>query len=234
MVSQTLTPWLSLVLDRLERYHNYRVEGLDNVPATGPALLVLHHSLATYDSFLLGAEVWHHTGRMPTGLGHNRLFSPGLKEASKRLGILPASPEAGRQLLSQGHLVFVAPGGMREALRPSSERYQVKWGNRRGFIRLAMEMQVPLILAACPRADELFEIQSHPLTDWVYDNFRWPLPVLKGRGGLPVPRKVPLVHYVAPPIYPPKLSTNGASEESQIETLHAEAIRVMTQLLGRR
>ncbi|MBX2811793.1 MAG: acyltransferase family protein [Myxococcales bacterium] len=232
MVSETLAPWISRILDRLQRYHNYRVEGLEYVPVTGPALLVLHHSLATYDSMLLAVEIWHRTGRAPAGLGHNRLFSPGLRAASHRLGLLPASPEAGRRLLSEGKLVLVAPGGMREALRPSSERYQFRWEKRRGFVRLALEMQVPMVLAACPRADELFEVNSHPLTEWVYDNFRWPLPIAKGRGGLPVPRKVPLVHYVAPPIVAPKLEIDNM--DKQIDELHVRATQVMAGLLERR
>ena len=231
MVSQTLAPFVARVLDRLERYHNYRVEGIEHIPVMGPGLIVLHHSLATYDGLLLAAEIWHRTGRAPMALGHDRLFSPGLREASLRLGLIPASPEAGQKLLSEGHVVMVAPGGMKEALRPSSERYQLRWENRRGFVRLALQTQVPMILAACPRADDLFEVEPHPLTEWVYDNFRWPLPMLKGRGGLPVPRKVPLVHYVAPPIYPPRLEPDN--EDTQIEALHSEATQVMKSLLER-
>lgn len=233
MISEELVPVVEAALEPLMRYHDYRVEGLEHVPTTGAALLVLHHSLATYDGLLLALRIFQATGRPPTGLGHDRLFDlPGLRRITRGLGIRPASPEAGRALLSEGHLVGVAPGGMREALRPSKERYQVRWSRRRGFVKLALEMQVPMVLAACPRADDLFDVEPHPLTDWVYDTFRFPVPLARGRRGLPVPRKVPLAHYVAPPLHPPPL--DRARFDAQVEALHAEAVRTMEALLDRR
>lgn len=220
-------------LEPLLRYHDYRVEGLSHLPSEGAALLVLHHSLATYDGLLLAVRIWEETGRAPAGLGHDRLFTlPLVGRVTRGLGIRPASPEAGRELLRRGHLVGVAPGGMWEALRPSSERYQVRWSRRRGFVRLALEMQVPMVLAACPRADDLFDVRRHPITDWVYDTFKWPLPVARGRRGLPVPRKVPLVHYLAEPLRPPKLDPDRY--DAQVEALHADATRTMERLLERR
>ena len=147
-----------------------------------------------------------------------------------KLGVKRASPENGQALLEQGELLCVAPGGMREALRPSAERYKVCWQNRRGFVRLALRNQTPMILAACPRADELFEVEENAMTEWVYDNFRWPLPVFKGRRGLPVPKRVPLVHHIAAPIVPPPLDEENI--EAQIDSLHAEASKTMEQLLS--
>ena len=231
MVSEGLAPLISRALDPLARYHRHRVEGIEHVPVLGPALLVIHHSLATYDGLLLAAAIWHRTGRAPVGLGHDRFFDvPAVARLADKLGIARASPEAGRRLLAGGELVMVAPGGMWEALRPVQERYQVRWENRRGFVRLALEAQVPMVLAACPRADDLFDVEEHPLTHWVYDNFRWPLPFAKGRRGLPVPRRVELVHHVAPALRPPRVE---GSMEAAVEALHAEACEVMRGLLAR-
>lgn len=237
MISESTGPLVARVLDPISRYHDHRVEGLEHVPVLGPGLLVIHHSLATYDALLLAMAIWHRTGRFPAGLGHDRLFDvPGLRRLVKGVGVRRASPEAGRELLARGELVGVAPGGMREALRPSEQRYQVLWEARRGFARLAVTAQVPMILAACPRADELFDVEPHPITDWVYDNFRMPLPVARGRRGLPLPRKIPLVHYVAPPIYPPPVSPESPEAEVQrhVDALHARAAEVMKDLLARR
>ena len=232
MASVELTPLVSRALDPLLRYHDHEVVGLEHVPVVRPALLVLHHSLATYDGLLLAARIFHRTGRAPTALAHDRFFDvAAVGGFVQRLGVHRASPGNGRTLLSEGHLVAVAPGGMWEALRPSSERYRVRWTNRRGFVRLALEAQVPMVLAACPRADDLFDVQDHPLTHWVYDTFRWPLPLVRGRRGLPVPRRLKLVHHVAPPIHPPPLE---GPIEAQIDTLHARATEVMNDLLSRR
>ena len=38
------------VMNRAARYHDHRVEGLEHIPASGPALIVVNHSLATYDT----------------------------------------------------------------------------------------------------------------------------------------------------------------------------------------
>ena len=40
-----LLAWLAIA----ERYHRYRVEGLENVPAAGPALLVSFHAFTVVD-----------------------------------------------------------------------------------------------------------------------------------------------------------------------------------------
>ena len=117
---QSMTP----LMEALRRYHRHQVKGLDHIPDEGPAILAVHHSLATYDAFLFGHAVIRQTGRTLTGLGDDKLFAfPGIRRASSSVGLLPATPENGRQLLREGHLLGVAPGGMREALRPSTERH---------------------------------------------------------------------------------------------------------------
>jgi len=50
-----------------------------------------------------------------------------LREWAQRMGGVVGEPEAARALLAAGRLVGVAPGGMREALRPARRRYQVDW-----------------------------------------------------------------------------------------------------------
>lgn len=233
MISERLAPVVTRLLEPVSRYHAHRVVGIEHVPKTGAALLVIHHSLATYDSLLLAVEIWRATGRAPAGLAHDRFWDlPGVAPVVERLGMRRASPENARALLAEGHLVGVAPGGMWEALRPSTERYRLRWHNRKGFVRTALEAQVPLVLAACPAADDLFDVDAHPLTDWFYDQFKWPLPMARGRRGLFIPRRIPLVHHVAPPLLPPPL--DAGREDEQVEALHAEATQVMLSLLERR
>ena len=93
-----------------------------------------------------------------------------------------ASHGAGEQLLEQGLLVVVAPGGMKEALRPREERYQVKWSDRKGFVRLALRTGAPLVMAACPKADDLYDVVDSDLTRRIYDQFHLPIPMLRGEG----------------------------------------------------
>jgi 1-acyl-sn-glycerol-3-phosphate acyltransferase len=218
------------ILRPLQLYHRHQVRGMEHIPRSGPALLVVHHSLATYDGFMLGLSIFEQTGRPPRGLGDDLIFrTPMLGRGARAIGIVPASPTAGEDLLRAGELVGVAPGGMWEGLRPRSERYQTRWEGRRGFIRLALRCGAPLVLAACPRADDLYTVYGSRLTDAVYAQLKAPLPLLRGLGPTLIPRPVQLTHTIAPPIQPPPYEPDR--EDEQVEALFAEAEGTMRALL---
>ncbi|MCP4808770.1 MAG: acyltransferase family protein [Proteobacteria bacterium] len=232
LVSDEAIRVMEPVLRRLRRYHRHTVVGLERVPRVGGGLICVNHSLATYDGFLVGGAVWEATGRLPVALGDDMIFkTPVLKDWATSAGIVPASPTAGLDLLRDGHLMFLAPGGMWESLRPSREARTVRWDNRKGFCRLVLRAQVPLILAACPAADEIFRIRASRLTETIYKRFRAPFPIARGIGPTMIPRPVQLTHYVAEPIVPPP--HDPACEREQVEELHRTARRVMGELLSR-
>ena len=215
----------------LQIYHRYRAIGLENVPEEGPAVIAVSHSLATYDSALLGAAIYQRTGRLPRGLGDRAIFrTPFLRDWAMRIGMTEGSPEAGLELLRDGHLLMLAPGGMLEALRPKADRYQICWDHRRGFVRLAVRARVPIILAACPRADDIYRVYENPLTSIVYQTMRMPLPVARGMGLTAIPRPVRLVHVVSEPIPPPEIP-EGEGFESEIEKFHARLSTRMRELM---
>lgn len=219
-------------LEPLRRYHRYRAEGLENIPREGGALVAVHHSFATYDGFLLGTAIYDATGRLPTALGDDLLFRiPLVARACRESGIHPASPAEGERLLREGHLVCVAPGGMREALRPSEERYQVKWDRRKGFVRLALRAGVPIVPAACPAADEIFRVYESRITKLAYRRLKVPVPIARGVGPTAFPRPVRLVHHVGPPLFPP--AWDPEREDEQVDALHTRAVDAMTELLRR-
>jgi 1-acyl-sn-glycerol-3-phosphate acyltransferase len=221
------------ILAPLARYHRFTVEGLENLPLTGPVLLAVHHSLATYDGFLIGSAIYEGTGRLPRGLGDDRIFQiPGLGALARDIGIVPASPEAGERLLREGHVLGVAPGGMWESLRPRDERRQSRWDNRKGFARLALRTGAPLVMAACPAADDLYTVYPNPLTDRVYRRVHLPVPIVRGIGPTVLPRPIKLTAYLSRPLFPP--AYDPAHEEAQVDALHAEATAIMAELLGRR
>lgn len=221
------------LLRPLLAWHRFRVEGMEHVPRTGPCLWVAHHSLATYDGFLTGLVIFQQTGRITRGLGDKRIFqTPWLRGEARRIGIVPASPDAGERLLRQGELVAVAPGGMWESLRPSTERYRTRWEGRRGFCRLALRTGAPMMFSACPRADELYTVYPSRLTEAVYRRMHLPLPIARGLGPTLVPRPVPLVAWLSPLLHPPPWVP--AREEEQVDQLHARASAVMAELLNRR
>ena len=219
-----LVPYLTT----LKIYHKHQVHGLDRLPKKGPLIIASNHSLATYDMLLLMQEVYHHSGRFPRSLV-DRLFYkvPKLGPIMERLGCVIGTANNARALLENGATVYIAPGGMQESLRPSKDRYQIRWNKRKGFAKLAIETGTPVILAACPKADDLYDVYENKLTKWVYKNFRMPVFMAKGFGLTPIPKPIKLRHFLSKPIYPPKKSNNANELEKQVNSFHAQLIQVM-------
>lgn len=229
-VSPVLAERFRPLVQALRAYHRHRVIGLEHVPRTGPGLLVLNHSLATYDGVLFADAMHAATGRWPASLGDDLIFrTPLVADFARRAGVKPASPGNGHALLGDGHLVVVAPGGMREALRPSEERHTVRWARRKGFARLAIETGSPVVLVACPAADDLFTVYPSGLTARLYKRFKLPLPLARGLGPTLLPRPVRLTHLVGAPIAPP--APDADDPDGQVDRWHAAIVRRMEGLM---
>ncbi|MEQ1505991.1 MAG: lysophospholipid acyltransferase family protein [Myxococcota bacterium] len=211
-------------------YHDHRVYGLDRIPS-GPALIAFHHSLATYDSFLLAIPILDQLGRTLRGLADRLIFrTPGLGALFTGAGFVEGTRDATRRMLQQGELIGLAPGGMREALRPSGARYRFDWTDRRGFVRVAMEAGAPIVLAACPRADDLYTVIGNPVTRRAYAAARVPVPVAFGRLGTAIPRPVPLWHLLSEPLVadvPPDRVT-----DRDVQHHHRRVVARMTTLMA--
>jgi 1-acyl-sn-glycerol-3-phosphate acyltransferase len=190
-------------LRAMQLYHRHEIVGLEHIPRTGPALLVFHHSLATYDSFLLGPTIFDRLGRQCRGLADDLIFkTPGLGTLFSEMGFVPGTRERTIEILKAGEMIGLAPGGMRESLRSSRNKYQIDWNGRLGFVWTSLLSGAPIVLAACPRADDIYSVYDNPVTPWCYDRFRFPVPLYRGFGVTLVPRPVKLVHLVSEPIYP--------------------------------
>ncbi len=125
------------------------VRGLGNVPEDGPVLLVGNHSGGNISPdtavLTLAFSTYFGVERRFYQLAHNLVLSmPGLGFLRK-YGTVAASPENAERALRSGAAVLVYPGGDREAHRPSWERNTVDFGGRKGFIRLALERDVPIV-----------------------------------------------------------------------------------------
>src|SRR5664279_5491490 len=140
-------------LSMLTRYVNYfspEVRGQENLPASGPVLVVGNHSNLFYmpDAWVVGLEVIRRRGlEQPAyALGYDLLFGiPFVGPFLRRIGAIPAGGRAAEQGLAHGGLILVYPGGDREACRPWTERDKIDLGDHRGFIRLALRAGVPVV-----------------------------------------------------------------------------------------
>jgi 1-acyl-sn-glycerol-3-phosphate acyltransferase len=62
----------------------------------------------------------------------------------RKYGTVAADPKNAELALKDGAAVLVYPGGDYEVFRPSWESGRVDFGGRKGFIRLALKMNVPI------------------------------------------------------------------------------------------
>jgi 1-acyl-sn-glycerol-3-phosphate acyltransferase len=141
-----LVPLMSLLYDR---YFRCVTELEADVPQ-GPVLIVANHNgmTGTPDMFCHMTAFWRRygTGRVGYGLMHDVPFGvPAAGAWLNAAGALAANHDNARRALERGAAVLVFPGGDVDACKPFGDRYKVDFGARRGFIRLALREQVPIV-----------------------------------------------------------------------------------------
>lgn len=132
-----------------ELYFRGEVRDLANIPG-GPVLLVGNHSGGTLiaDTFVFSEAFYRHFGaeRVFHQLAHDLVFStPGARALLSRYGTVPANPGNMRRALERDAALLVYPGGDHETFRPSWESAQIDFAGRTGFVKLALELAVPIV-----------------------------------------------------------------------------------------
>ncbi|HEX2087267.1 MAG TPA: 1-acyl-sn-glycerol-3-phosphate acyltransferase, partial [Solirubrobacteraceae bacterium] len=137
--------------DALARvYFRPKVTGLERIPADGPVLLVGNHSGGTLiaDTFVFAYAFYKHFGadRLFHQLVHDMaIHLPVLARGVRKYGGLPANHENAERALERGAALLVYPGGDWETYRPTWRQSEIDFGGRRGFLRLARKMGVPIV-----------------------------------------------------------------------------------------
>jgi 1-acyl-sn-glycerol-3-phosphate acyltransferase len=113
-------------------------------------LLVGNHSGGTMiaDTFVFAHAFYEHFGpdRRFVQLAHDLVFkTPGLRTLVQRFGTVPASPENMARALEEDAALLVYPGGDEDSFRPSWETGEVSFAGRTGFVKLALEHDVPIV-----------------------------------------------------------------------------------------
>ena len=190
-------------------WYRGEVRGLGNIPDQGPVLLVGNHSGGnmTPDTvvFTLAFNTYFGVERNFYQLAHNLVLSmPGLASLRK-FGTVAASPENARKALESGAALLVYPGGDYEVHRPSWHRNRVDFAGRKGFLRLALAENVPIVpvvsiggqetalfltrgerLAKLFALDRLFRLKVLPISI----GLPWGLNIGDMFGHIPLPAKI--------------------------------------------
>ena len=131
-------------------YFRAEVEGLERIPRDEPVLLVGNHSGGTLiaDTFVFAQHFYDHFGtqRRFHQLAHDLVFQvPGVRASLSKFGTVPANPDNMRAALDRGAALLVYPGGDHETYRPTWESDRVDFAGRQGFVKLALELRVPIV-----------------------------------------------------------------------------------------
>ncbi len=130
-------------------WYRAEVRNLKNVPEKGPVLLVGNHTGGNMSPetifFTLAFSTYFGVERRFHQLAHNLVLASPLGPFLRRFGTVAASHENALAALDAGAAVLVFPGGDWEVHRPSWQSSKIDFGGRRGFVRLALEKDVPIV-----------------------------------------------------------------------------------------
>jgi 1-acyl-sn-glycerol-3-phosphate acyltransferase len=135
--------------------------GWENIPEHQALYVGNHNGLLTFEVLMMFYAWWMHFGitRRALGLAHSvAINNPFFRWIIPRIGAIPAEPEIALEALSRDYSLLVYPGGEKESFRPFTERKQVNFYQRKGFIRLALKAKVPIVPIVSIGAHESYVI----------------------------------------------------------------------------
>src|SRR5918994_613834 len=148
------------IVDFMYRYwFRAEVEGIENVPSSGGALLVSNHSGALPpDAAMIGKALREeHTHPRPLNITVEHFFKgyPGFSMLVSKIGCVPAHPaNVHRLLYDEEQLVLVFPEGRKATEKLYKDRYRLRRFGRGGFVEAAMRAQAPIVPVCVVGAEE--------------------------------------------------------------------------------
>jgi 1-acyl-sn-glycerol-3-phosphate acyltransferase len=180
------------------RYWRVTSLGMENVPASGGALLVANHSgTLPWDALMMkfGVLENHPARRHVRLLAGDLAFSlPFISHLTRKAGNVVAAHDDALRLLTAGELVGVFPEGYKGLGKPFRDRYRLQRFGRGGFMELALKAQVPVMPVAIVGAEEIYPMIANlkPLARLLglpYFPITPFFPLLGSLGALPLPSK---------------------------------------------
>ena len=153
------------LMDRtlVDFYYRYwfraEVEGVENVPSAGGALLVSNHSGALPpDAAMIGKAIKEeHPHPRPLNITVEHFFKgyPGFSMLLPKIGCVAAHPaNVHRLLYDEEQLVLVFPEGRKGTEKLYKDRYKLRRFGRGGFVEAAMRARVPIVPVCVVGAEE--------------------------------------------------------------------------------
>ena len=133
-----------------DTYFRCEIDGLENVPKEGAAIIFGNHSGSTYtmEAGMLAVALLRRYGldHPLYVLCHKAFFEvPKLRRWFLDFGCVLASRDVASRLLQRGGQFVVFPGGDRDSHKPFRQRHKVNFFGHAGFIRMSLTERVPLV-----------------------------------------------------------------------------------------
>ena len=139
------------------------VEGIENVPAAGGALLVSNHggALPPDAAMIAKAIREEHMHPRPVNITVEHFFKgyPGFSTLLPKIGCVPAHPaNVHRLLYDEEQLVLVFPEGRKGTEKLYRDRYRLRRFGRGGFVEAAMRAEAKLVPVCVVGAEEAMPV----------------------------------------------------------------------------
>ena len=147
-IIEKLLPFFGLVY---RDYFRVKTDGWEHIPKTGKVLLIGSHNggLAAPDTVMMTYDWFQQFGtdRLAYALMEPKIwkFLPGLARLATQVGTIQPHPDMVRAALRRDAAVLIYPGGAKDVFRPHSMRNKIYFHGHRGFIKLALLEEVPII-----------------------------------------------------------------------------------------
>ncbi|ERT09957.1 diacylglycerol acyltransferase family protein [Lyngbya aestuarii BL J] len=132
-------------------YFRVQTDGWHHIPSEGKILLVGSHNggLASPDTHMCLYDWFRRFGsdRLLYGLMHPNMWkvAPSVASQAIKCGAVVAHPRMAIAAFKRNAAVAVYPGGGEDVFRPHSMRNQIYFAGRKGFIKLALREEVPIV-----------------------------------------------------------------------------------------
>jgi 1-acyl-sn-glycerol-3-phosphate acyltransferase len=197
------------LLEPYRRITQPKFYGIDNIPGDGSLLVGNHTIYGFLDLPFMMAEVWKRRRIAIRGLGEHAHYAvPVWRDLLGACGMVRGTRANVRALMRDHQTILVFPGGAREVNKRRGQQYQLLWGERMGFARLAIEQGYPVVPVAAVGADDMLDVivdQTTPLYGQLaaaYEKvmgFPTP-PVVRGVGLTGIPRPERLYFWFGDPV----------------------------------
>ena len=132
-------------------YFRVQTDGWEHIPKTGKVLLIGSHNggLAAPDTVMMTYDWFRQFGtdRLAYALMEPKIWQvlPGLARLATQVGAIQPHPDMVRAALDRDAAVLIYPGGALDVFRPHKERNKIYFHGHQGFIKLALQKEVPII-----------------------------------------------------------------------------------------